>query len=125
MIGLSTDDVLRACAEAAMQGFGLEVVQPRWLKMIQAPWLNEDFPLDLLACDEDVLVAVHVISIGPEDSPDDFAELGSDVVLDIGLAIPLWMAMNAGPYSDVRIDLLVLRPMLDGTIHASYRRKVA
>ena len=116
MIGVFTDDVLRACAETAVHEYGLDVIQPRWLE--------DDFALDCLARDGDVLVAVHVISAGPGDSASDVADLSEDLIHRIRGAAQAWTSRHAFPCSEIRIDVLLFLPMLNDVLGVSYLEEV-
>lgn len=117
MIGSFTVDTLQALAETAVHDYGLDVIQSRWME--------DDFTMDLIAGDGNILVAVHVVIAQPEDSTSDVAELSEDVIHEIRGAAHAWMTSHTFSYPRTRVDVLVLIPMLDDLIGLSYVEGVA
>lgn len=117
MIGCFTSDALQAITETYVHDYGLDVIQPRWME--------DDFTMNLIARDGTTLVAVHVVIAQPEDSTNDVAELSEDVIHEIRGAAHAWVDSHAFSYPRIRIDALVLIPMLDDLIGLSYVEGVA
>ena len=117
MIGSFTLDDLRRIAETRVRGGGLDVIQPQWLTR------ERDF--DLVARDGNVLVAVHAVIAQQGDSTDDVTELGEDLIHQIRGAAHAWMDDLGFSFELIRVDVLVLIPMLDDLVGVAYVEGVA
>lgn len=117
MIGSFTRDNLRDLAATFVHDYGLDVIQTRWRDR------SDNFAL--VARDGDALVAVHVVIAQSEDSTRDVTALGEDLIHEIRGAAHMWVADHSFGYKLIRVDVLVLIPMLDDLIGISYVEGVA
>lgn len=117
MTGSFTLDDLRVIAETRVHDIGLDVIQPRWL--------TGDRDFDFIARDGDVLVAVHVVIAQPGDSAGNVTEISEDGIHRIRGAACAWMGEHAFSFELIRVDALVLIPMLDDLVGVGYAEGVA
>ena len=117
MIGSLTPEALRFVAETRVRDLGLDI--------IEVQWRPGDRDFDIIACGDDIMAGVHVVIARPEDYADDVTRPDLDRIRRIRRAADDWLIDHAFTLTPVRVDVLVLFPMLADLVGVAYIEGVA